>query len=54
MNAVRLMCKATSKKLNASLARVATGLYALGFGLPCFAQVTSDGTTSTIRLVYKR
>jgi filamentous hemagglutinin family protein len=48
MNAVRGICKATSQRLNKCVATLTTGVYALGFGLPGFAQVTSDGTTSTL------
>ncbi|BAY65473.1 filamentous hemagglutinin-like protein [Calothrix brevissima NIES-22] len=43
---MRAICKATNKKIKAYLI-TSVGLYALGFALPVFAQVTSDGTTNT-------
>jgi filamentous hemagglutinin family protein len=48
MIAVKGICQATSQRLKTCLATLTTGLYALGFSLPGFAQVTSDGTTSTV------
>ncbi|MBD2200273.1 MULTISPECIES: two-partner secretion domain-containing protein [Calothrix] len=44
---MRAICKATNQKIKAYLL-ISVGLYALGCGLPVFAQVTSDGTTNTL------